>query len=393
MELVKQSLGIDIAKSTFTACLCKRYSDHSEELSEVRTFDNNKTGFNQLIKWVNKISENGKAVYYVMEATGIYFERLAYHLHKIRKCISVVLPNKVHHYAKSLNVKTKTDEVDAKIISMMGCERNLFEWTPASPLFRRLRDLCRLHKALMHDKTQTINRLKQLKCGQDPLKEALKIYQANIKRLSKELKTLEKKMEDQLKSDPQVWSKVENILKIKGLGIKTVAIVLGETQGFKLIQNQRQLISYCGYDVIQRESGTSIKGKTRISKKGNSNIRSAMHFPSMVATRYNPKMKEIYQRIIQSKSSKKIGLVAIQRRLLVLMYSLWKTEIAYDENYERKKTSGFQTEDDSSSSSTGTVDLRQQGIKVDGAYKQPSTQNEPQYDQSSEALLRQLQIL
>lgn len=392
MDLVKQSLGIDMAKLTFTACLCQRYSNQIDDLSEVRTFDNNKTGFNQLIKWVNKISKKSKAVYYVMEATGVYYESLAYHLHKIKKCVCVVLPNKVHHYSKSLNVKTKTDEVDAKIISMMGCERNLFEWTPASSLFRRLRDLCRLHNALMHDKVQTTNRLKQLKCGHDPLKEALKIYKSNIERLSKELKKLEKKMEDQLRLDPQIWSKVENILKIKGLGIKTVAIVLGETQGFKLIQNQRQLISYCGYDVVQRESGTSIKGKTRISKKGNSNIRSAMHFPSMVASRYNPKMKEIYQRIIKTKPSKKIGLVAIQRRLLVLMYSLWKTESVYDENYGNKKMSGFQTEDSSSSSSTGTVDLDKKILKVDGACKQPSTQNEPQYDQSSEVLLRQLQI-
>ena len=178
----------------------------------------------------------------------------------------------------------------------MSCDRNLSPWSPPSPLYKKLRSFCRLYKTLQEDKTQSTNRLKQLMCGYEPLPEAIRIHKSSIKRIDKELGKIEIQMKEILQSDSEVWSKVEHLLTIKGIGLKTIAIVLGETQGFALIKNQRQLTSYCGYDVVQRESGSSIKGKTKISKKGNSQIRAAMPFPSLIASRYNPRMKEIYSR-------------------------------------------------------------------------------------------------
>ena len=393
MDIIKQSVGIDIAKRSFTACVCKRKLDGSYELSKVVEFTNEKKGYNQLLKWVGKTMIKGIEISFAMEATGIYFENLAYHLFKVKKSVSVLLPNKVSHYSKSLNVKSKTDIVDAKVISMMSCERNLRPWEPPSPLYKKLRAVCRLHKTLQDDKTQATNRLKQLMCGYDPLPEAIRIHKSSIKRLEKEIKKLELQMKEILQSDSKVWSKVGHLLTIKGIGLKTVAIVLGETQGFALIKNQRQLTSYCGYDVVQRESGTSIKGKTRISKKGNSQIRAAMHFPSMVATRFNPQMKGIYERIVERTKVKKIGLVSIQRRLLTLMYALWKTNQPYVENYQGNGQSGFQEEEVSSSSSTRRVEKVSENEKVVETIKSPTTQNEHLYDQSSVALLRQRQIL
>jgi transposase len=392
MNVVKQSVGIDIAKMTFTACICKRRSDQTNKLSEVREFTNDKKGFNQFVKWVGKVMEKDVTIIFAMEATGIYYEELAYHLDKLKKEVSVILPNKVSHYSKSLNVKTKNDIIDAKIIAMMSCERRLFKWTPPSALFKKLRSVCRLYKTLQDDKTKATNRLKQLSCGYEPLKEALTIHRTSIKRITKELKNLEGLMEEVLRTEDEVWSKVEKLLTIKGIGLKTIAIVLGETQGFALIRNQRQLTSYCGYDVVQRESGTSIKGKTRISKKGNSHIRAALYFPSMVAVRYNPNMKEVYDRIVERSTIKKIGLVSIQRRLLTLIYSMWKSNEAYIENYEKNKISGFQEEEVSSSSSTRRVEKTSKEEKVEEACELPTTQNEHLYDQSSEALLRQVKI-
>ena len=169
-------------------------------------------------------------------------------------------------------------------------------------------------------------------------------------------------------------------------------MTLGETLGFVLIKNQRQLVSYCGFDVIKRESGTSIKGRTKISKKGNSRLRATMYMPSMTAIRYNPKMKEIYERINIGKSVKSIGLVAVQRRLLVLMYSLWKKNESYVEGYGNEKISDIHEEEVSSSSSTRRVEVMSCEEKVEGAIKHPSTQNEHLHNHLSEVLLYQEQI-
>jgi len=367
MILEKQSVGIDIAKKTFTACVCKRTSDanHGLILSEVRTFSNDKKGFNQLTKWVRKNSEKEHPISFAMEATGIYYEQLAYHLHGIGKRVSVILPNKVTHFTKSLNIKTKTDDIDASVIAMMNCERLLKEWVPASPIFKRLRSITRVYQALVGDKTQAISRLKGVGCGFEPLEEVLEIHRSTIKNIDKELKRLVSMMRDTLKSDKDIWSKVENLMTIDGIRFKTVAIILAETQGFALIKNQRQLVSYCGFDVIKRESGTSIKGRTKISKKGNSRIRGAMFMPSMTAIRYNEKLKVVYDRINEGKQTKSIGLVAVQRRLLVLMYSLWKKNESYDENYGSEMISDIHEEEMSSSSSTRRVENASSAEKVE----------------------------
>ena len=117
-----------------------------------------------------------------------------------------------------------------------------------------------------------------------------------------------------------------------------VAVILAETQGFEFVQNIRQLCSYAGYDVVQRESGTSVSGSTRISKKGNSWIRGALHFPALVSSRHNSIMKKTYLRINSRNNYKMVGATAIQRKLLVLIYTLWKNDEVFNENHEAKKT-------------------------------------------------------
>jgi transposase len=387
----KQSVGIDMAKLTFVACVCKRAECSHEELilSEAKTFTNDKKGFNQLLKWVGKQIDKKVSVNYAMEATGIYYEELAYHLHNLGKRVSVLLPNKVSHFIKSLNIKSKTDDIDAGAIALMSCERILHEWVPPLPLFKKLRSLTRMYQSLQGDKVQTVNRLKQMNCGFEPLKEVVQMHEKSIKNIEKDLAKLLKLMKGTLKSDKDIWVKVENLLTIPGVGFITVALTLGETLGFVMIKNQRQLVSYCGFDVIKRESGTSIKGRTKISKKGNSRLRATMYMPSMTAIRYNPKMKEVYERINIGKSVKSIGLVAVQRRLLVLMYSLWKKNESYVEDYGNEIKSDIHEEEEPSSSSTRRVETASCEEKVDGALKHPSTQNEHLHNHLSEVLLHQ----
>jgi len=131
--------------------------------------------------------------------------------------------------------------------------------------------------------------------------------------------------------------KVNKVLTIKGAGIMTIAVILAETQGFKFTQNIRQLCSYAGYDVVQRESGTSVLGKTKISKKGNSWIRGALHFSALVASRHNPVLMKTYQRINKKKAYRMVGATALQRKILVLIYTLWKNDDVFDENHETKR--------------------------------------------------------
>lgn len=330
---VEQCIGIDIAKESFTACVCQRNLSGDRRLSPVVELKNNRTGFNQLMKWFRKLSPSNVPLTFVMEATGNHYENLAHHLYNLNMHVSVVLPNKVVHYAKSLNVKTKTDAVDARVIAQLGVERKLSAWKPPRPIFKQLKELTRQYSDLMKEKTGFLNRLDAIKSGYNPHSFTIKSNKAVIKTLKKEIQNCEGEIEKLIRSDEWLWAKVKNVLTIKGVGFITVAIVLAETQGFEFVQNIRQLTSYAGLDVVRRESGTSVMGKTRISKKGNGRIRSALYFPAISAGQYNEDMKHKYHRIRMGKPSKMVGITALQRRILILMYTLWRKDEAYIENY------------------------------------------------------------
>jgi len=385
--LVRQSVGIDIAKATFTACICQRLSDGSCNHSKVESFANTSRGFNQLVKWVRKQCLPEPQVSYVMEATGIYYEPLAYHLHKLQQNVSVVLPNKVKYYAKSLNVKSKTDAIDARVIAQMGAERNLSEWQPAALVYRELRALTRLYSELKAQRTVFSNQLQSMQSGYEPLAFVQQSLKGIISKLDKEITKSEKAIRQHISNEKWLQQKVEKLMTIKGVGFITVAIIVGETQGFQLITSAKQLASYAGYDVVQRESGSSIKGKTRISKKGNSRIRAALHFPALVASRHNPDLAAVYHRINKGKTSKMIGATALQRKILVLLYALWKNDTTYQPKSDNQNnTSGNQE--------TGAL-LRHEGETLEnktGRSVDLPAQDGLPLNQSTEALLRQEQI-
>jgi len=338
--ITRRSVGIDIAKATFTACICTSDSTCKAQMSEVVQFENNKRGFNQLLKWVRKNKLSISESVFVMEATGIYYEPLAYHLHKLEALVAVVLPNKVKHYAKSLNVKSKTDALDARLIAQMGAERALELWQPPAPVFKTLRALTRLYRDLKDQRTVFGNRLHSTQAGNEPLAFIIQSTKSIITKLNQEIEKCEQRIKEVIHSEKWLEEKIKNVVTIQGVGVITAAIVVAETQGFKLITNVKQLASYAGYDVVERQSGTSIKGRTRISKKGNSRIRAALFFPALVASRYQPHLKDVYTRINQAKASKKIGVTALQRKLLILIYSLWKNDTVFEER--EKITSGNQ---------------------------------------------------
>jgi transposase len=303
-------------------------------------------------------------------------------LHKLNLPVSVILPNKVKHYAKSLNIKTKTDIVDARVIAHMGAERQLPLWQPPAIIFKQLRDLTRLYSDLKQERTVYLNRLDSENASAVKMTFVINSNSSILKELEKQIDKCEKEIEKILFSEDWLAEKVKKLMTIKGVGLITLAITIAETQGFDLIKSRRQLASYAGYDIVQRESGTSVKGKTRISKKGNSRIRASLYFPALVAARHNPDLKEDYLRINVGKASKMVGATALQRKILLLIYTLWKNNETFIE--DKNRTSGNQE-----------IKLllrhRDEVPKKTGNPKELPAQDELPYNLSTEVLLRRLQ--
>jgi transposase len=333
IQILKQSVGADMSKDNFDACFSVIDTDQKVTVKGTRKFPNTKRGFEEFLKWVEKFAKEGIAMVFVMEATGVYYEQLAWYLHRQGKKVSVVLPNKSKKYAESLGYKSKNDKIDAKGLSRMAAEQSLMLWEPLSEIFYKMRALTREMENLQKMKTAIGNQLHALRFAMIESGTTIERLEGLVGLLSEQLKLAEKELEGLVKSDAQVHDKIKKITKVKGLGLKSVATVVAETNGFQLFENQRQLVSYAGYDVVENQSGKRA-GKTKISKKGNSHIRRILHMPALNVVRYHePRFEAFYENLVDSEKKKMQAYVAIQKKLLVLIYTLWKNGEEFDPNH------------------------------------------------------------
>jgi transposase len=334
MNILKQTVGIDVSYKTFDARFGTTNTQQQITLSPSKSFKNSLAGFKLFLLWLKKyILSNDIPLVFVMEATGVYYEQLAHFLFQQGYQVAVILPNKIRNYAKSLESKSKTDPLDAAVITRFGLERQLSIWTPPSETLKTLRDLCREYHCLKANCTQIKNQLHALKSSFKPHRESFKRKSQLLKFLERQIVLIQKELHNLLKTEPDLAQRLKNIKTAKGLGDITILTVLAETRCFELVSNQKQLTSYAGLDIVFNDSGLK-KGKTSISKKGNKFIRKALFMPALSACRANPDLKKLYQRLIAKGKNKKLAIVAVARKLLLLIYTLWKSNSVYIPDYK-----------------------------------------------------------
>jgi len=288
MNILKQTVGIDISFKKFDARFGTINTHQEVCLSASKSFKNSLAGFKLFLRWLKKhILVDNIPLVFVMEATGVYYEQLAHFLHCHGYQVAVVLPNKIRNYAKSLESKSKTDPLDAAVITRFGLERQLPLWCPPSENMKTLRDLCREYHALKTTTTEIKNQCHALNVSFKPHRESFKRKQRLLRFLNRQIALIEKELHYLLKTEPDLARRLKNIKTAKGLGEITILTVLAETRCFQLVTNQKQLTSYAGLDIVFNDSGFK-KGKTSISKRGNKFIRKALFMPALSACRANP---------------------------------------------------------------------------------------------------------
>lgn len=334
--LLNQNVGIDIASKNFRVCLMVKNQELHLKIKGQRNFDNSPSGLKTLQQWLTKKVDVSQRLTFTMEATGVYYERLAYYLYDLGYQVHVLLPNRTKGYLKFLNLKSKTDKLEAKGLAELGLDKRLPEWKPASPQMYSLKRLSRERHTLKDEKTAISNRLHAEQSCQKPDRDTMKRLGQRIALIDKQTRQVENQMQELVEKDHQLKQRIEQICEIKGVAFITVLAIIAETNGFELVKHKSQLVSYAGYDVVERQSGSSIKGKTRISKKGNRHIRHALHFPALSVVKYHKEFKDLFERVFDRTKIKMKGYVAVQRKLLVLIYTLYKKNIPYDPEYYKQ---------------------------------------------------------
>lgn len=333
--IIRQSLGIDMAKENFKVCYGSLNTRMEQRIIAESSFENKLSGMESLILWLSEEVDSWDDLQVIMEATGVYHEALCHFLYDHGINVSVMPSGRVKKYAESLQQRSKTDLLDAKMLCVLGLERSVELWEPARQELQELKNLSR-------ERGQLVREQSALKCKLHALEYSVGIKERVILRLRSRLalikdqiREVELEMQELVLSDEELKQKIYQLTSIPGISFISATVVIAETKGFQGIRSAKQLTSYTGYDVVHRESGL-YKGKTTISKRGNSHIRGALYMPSLTAVRCNPTLKPFYQRLKEKKSKPIIGLVAVQRKLLCLMFTLWKNNSFYDPNHQQK---------------------------------------------------------
>lgn len=328
-DLIKYSVGIDVSKDKLDVCFSEMDNSQQVKVKSSHRFLNSIKGFKEIELWLKQHQKQKLPLAITIEATGVYHERLSVYLHQKNYELAIVLPVKSKKYMQALGFKSKNDTIDAKGLARMGAEQRLDLWKPMGDFFYKLRHLTRHYEQLQESKTIFNNQLHALEHSAFEVKEVLKQQHKLLALIDKQIIDTFRTIESHINSNEDVRKRVENICKIKGVGLLTVATVIAETNGFALFKNLRQLVSYSGYDVIENQSGNH-SGKTKISKRGNSHIRRILHMSSLGVVRFDQKpFVDLYNRVNDKTGIKMKGYVAVQKKLLVYIYTLWKKNEAY----------------------------------------------------------------
>ena len=320
METKKLCCGIDISHTTLDVC----YQNNLGELFHLKV-GNNKSGFEKIIE------HTGLHYHFVMEATGVYYIRLAFYLHQQGCKLSVVNALSIKRYIQMHLERNKTDKKDATWICRYAIEQSPIYWEMPDSAYFECKQLYNTIREYAEQIKRFNNQLHSLKLLPIPSKDTIKSIEKLKLQIEKEMIYLESKLHEHL----QKWQpeQLKSVSSIKGIGKRATAMLIVFTQGFKYTNNHRQLISFAGLSPTEYSSGTSIHGKSRIYKRGGKNLRDVLYMCAMNAIKTNVACKALYERLRAKGKTGKQGLIAVCNKLLKQVFAVVKNNTLYQPNY------------------------------------------------------------
>lgn len=306
--------GIDISKSTF---------DVYNEKAGHHQFKNDKTGFKTFVDFLDKNS------HCIMEATGYYHYPLACFLVNNSIDVTVENPLKIKRFVQMKLSKVKTDKADAKFIWEYGVVNDLKFWKVPNMEAKQLLSLIDTYQK---QSTQLKNKIHGEGAMGSPSKIVLQSLKRSLKNVQKEILKIEGALEEIVKTEDS--DALARLQTIPGLGKKTALMLLIVTDHFRDFEKASQLCSFAGLTPIIRQSGSSVRGKARISKMGHPKLRNLLFMCSFNACKCNRECRNLYERIVAKGKSKKLALIAVCNKLLKQAFGIMKSGLCYDPNFK-----------------------------------------------------------
>ncbi len=302
--------GIDISARSFDLVI-----KNENTIGKAQTFKQQPDDFERAAKILRK----KKVMLVVMEATGIYHLDLAVHLVNAGITVAVINPLSSKRFAELKLSQVKTDAADAVLLAEYAEVMKPEPWIPPKSEYMALKDIGRQINRITKDKVKAKNRLHALQSKNSPailiedLEESVSYYESRINRLSTAALKL-------IHEDEELTVVFECMIAAKGIGQSSAIAILAEFVVLPKEMKAKQVARYSGLDIRVHQSGTSVRGGSRISKAGNAYLRSALYMPALSASRYDENAREFRERLISRGKTKMQANVAIMRKYLT---GLW----------------------------------------------------------------------
>lgn len=306
-------VGIDVSKKVFDAAI---WGDQAFKDMVVAQFKRTRKGAGQFVHWLS--NQARKPAGAVMEWTGSFSRELAQWIQDVTGDLPISLMNPclVKAYGRSLNLRNKTDAVDARMLAAFGHERRPSPWVRPSPEQDRLQSLFRTRAKLVEIQS-TLDVRAESCLFLDAEAEAA---QRNVLDLVRaEVKVLEEAIRSLASQFPRLGADFQLLRSIPGVGLITAAAVLAEAGDLRRFRRGRQLTAFLGVSPKRYESGSSVRGRTRMSRMGGTHIRPVLYMAAVASTRLQGPMRDFYQRLVNAGKPPLVAIGALMRKMLLVM--------------------------------------------------------------------------
>ncbi|AXA90489.1 IS110 family transposase [Massilia sp. YMA4] len=321
-------VGIDVSKKKLDAALL------AGGKLKYKVVENSRKGYAELATWLGKQGVVIEDVHACMESTGVYSEPVALGLSDLGLKVSMVNPTLVKGFGQCENMRNKNDRADAGVIARYCAAMHPPLWEAPSPELRHLRSLTDRVAAMKDMRQQEENRLEAYTFASDTA------MQANAKNLiaylDEEIKRLAKEIDDHIDGHPGLKRDVDLMTSIPGLGRVTAAKVISRVGDIRRFTDAKKLAAYLGVTPKQRQSGSSVRGRSTISRMGSGEVRTAMYMPAITAIKHNPLIAAFAQRLSANGMAKMAVVVAAMRKLVHQIYGVIRSGQPFDSNYLQK---------------------------------------------------------
>jgi transposase len=323
-------LGMDVAKAKLDCCLLL---DKVSNKRKTKVVANSKSGIAELLGWLARQNVSPAELHVAMEGTGVYHEQAAMVLADAGVTVYIANPAQVKDFGRGLGVRTKNDGVDSFVLARFCASGDTKKrpWMPPSPQARLLQALLLRREAVARDLQRERNRQEKADATDTPERVRESIA-SSLEFLAKELARLQSDIDEFINKHDDFEADLNLLKSIPGVGPQVGSNMLSVMRA-RHFETAEELAAYLGLVPVERRSGTSVLSRPRLSKAGPARVRAVLYMASVAATRCNPHVRAIYERLIARGKTKMSALGAAMRKLVHLCFGVIKTQKPYQHDY------------------------------------------------------------